>query len=47
VSNFAGDMVVKHAHGLTLTQWNNLSDRERAVLRDTVTQAPHFQETNQ
>jgi hypothetical protein len=43
MSNFAQDMAVKTAWGLTLTQWNNASDRDRAYWRDMVTNAPHFQ----
>jgi hypothetical protein len=44
MTNFAADMAVKAAHGLTLTQWNRLTEQERRHLRDTVTTAPHFQE---
>lgn len=44
MTNFAADMAVKKAHGLTLTEWNRLSEKERARLRDTVTTAPYFQE---
>jgi hypothetical protein len=44
MSNFAQDMVIKHAWGLTLDQWNRLSPRDRADLRDRITQAPNFQE---
>jgi hypothetical protein len=44
MSNFSADMKVKAAHGLTLTQWNRLSEAERREKRDTVATAPHFQE---
>jgi hypothetical protein len=44
MSNFSADMKVKAAHGLTLTQWNRLTEKQRRDLRDTVTTAPHFQE---
>ena len=44
MTNFSADMAVKQAHGLSLTQWNRLSEKERRDLRDTVTTAPHFQE---
>jgi hypothetical protein len=44
MTNFAADMAVKTAHGLTLTQWNRLTEDQRRDLRDTVTQAEHFQE---
>jgi hypothetical protein len=43
VTNFAQDMQVKTAWGLTLDQWNQATDRDRAYWRDRVTQAPHFQ----
>lgn len=41
-----GDMVVKTAWGLTLTQWqDDLTDEQRAYCRENVTSAPYFQET--
>jgi hypothetical protein len=43
MTNFAQDMQIKTAWGLTLQQWNNASDRDRAYWRDMVTNAPHFQ----
>jgi hypothetical protein len=36
---------VKSAPGLKLPEWNAKTDKERRDLRDTVTTAPHFQET--
>ena len=47
MSNFAQDMGVKHAWGLTLTQWNQLSESQRRYCRWNVTQAPNFQEITQ
>jgi hypothetical protein len=43
MNNFAADMEIKTAHGLTLTEWNALTDVQRAELRDTVTDAPYFE----
>jgi hypothetical protein len=43
MSNFAQDMAIKHAWGLTLDQWERATDKERRDMRDRVTQAPHFQ----
>lgn len=39
MSNFAGDMAVKHAWGLTLTQWQAMTDAERRYCRENVAQA--------
>jgi hypothetical protein len=36
------DMAVKTAHGISLTEWNNLTDAERRDMRDNVTHAEHF-----
>jgi hypothetical protein len=44
MTNFTADMAVKTAHGLSLTEWNRLSEAERREKRDTVTTAPYFQE---
>jgi hypothetical protein len=44
VTNFAQDMAVKQAWGLTLTQWNRLPEQGRAYYRQMVTTAPNFQE---
>ena len=46
MTNFAQDMAVKHAWGLTLTQWDELSDDQRRYCRWNVTQAPNFQENH-
>lgn len=47
VSNFAQDMAVKQAWGLTLTEWNRLSEHDRRDRRDRVTEADHFNQENQ
>ena len=39
------DIITAHAWGLTLTQWNSLTDFERAECRRNITTAPRFQET--
>jgi hypothetical protein len=44
VTNFAQDMQIKTAWGLTLDQWERATDKERRDMRDRVTQAPYFQE---
>jgi hypothetical protein len=44
MSNFAQDMAVKAAWGLSLPQWNQLRETDRAYYRQMVTTAPHFQE---
>jgi hypothetical protein len=47
MSNFAQDMAVKTAWGLSLTEWNRLSEHERRDRRDRVTEADHFNQENQ
>lgn len=47
MSNFAQDMAVKTCWGLTLTQWDNAPERQRAYWRENVTEAPHFNQENQ
>jgi hypothetical protein len=43
MTNFAQDMQIKTAWGLTLTQWERATDKDRAYWREYVTNAPHFQ----
>ncbi|CAH0255834.1 hypothetical protein SRABI83_03241 [Arthrobacter sp. Bi83] len=42
MSNFAQDMAVKTAWGLSLTQWDRATETQRRHWRDMVTTAPHF-----
>jgi hypothetical protein len=44
MTNFAQDMAVKQAWGLTLTQWNRASEKDRRYYRENVTDAEHFQD---
>lgn len=46
MSAFSQDMKVKAAWGLTLLQWNLLSEAERRDRRDRVTEADHFRPEN-
>ncbi len=36
------DAETARAHGLTLPQWDDLTDQGRAMLRRDITHAPHF-----
>ena len=36
------DILISHMWGLTLTQWDALTDHERAECRRTITAAPKF-----
>lgn len=40
------DIITAHAWCLTLTQWQGMTDHERAEARRTVTTAPRFQEAS-
>lgn len=44
MTNFAQDMAVKQAWGLTLHQWNQAPERDRRYWREQVTAAPNFKE---
>lgn len=44
MSNFAADMAVKAAWGLTLTQWDRAPEKDRRYWRENLTTAPYFQE---
>lgn len=46
MSNFAQDMRVKDAFGLSLPQWNAKTDDERREMRENVTTAPYFNQEN-
>lgn len=37
------DLEAAYAWDLTLTQWKRLTDRDRADLRDNITNAPRFE----
>lgn len=45
MSNFAQDMRIKTAWGMTLTQWNRLSTTDRKYYRENLTSAPYFEDT--
>ena len=38
-----GDILTAYCWGLTLTQWNSLTDFERAECRRNITTAPRFE----
>ena len=44
---FAQDMAVKACWGLTLTEWNRASEKQRRYWRENVVDAPNFEQENQ
>lgn len=44
VTNFAQDMAVKQAWGLTLHQWNQARETDRRYWREHLTTAPNFKD---
>lgn len=47
MSAFSEDMAVKAAWGIRLPDWNRLSPKDRADLRDRVSEAPYLNQENQ
>lgn len=44
MTNFAQDMAVKQAWGLTLHQWNQARETDRRYWRENLTTAPNFKD---